>query len=252
MFNENFAFLAHVIKSMIHVRSVRRFNSIVDLAARELGFEYYALIEHGDLRLGAPNIICFQNYPAAWSDTFIGNQLYLQDPVLRACLTTAVGFEWTRVPRMIRLTTHQRSLLRQARREGLGEGYSVPFNVRGERSGSCSLATRRGRDLPRNNLPAAQLLGAFAFQAARRIVRPRTLLEPQRVDLTPRQLDCLVLAGQGKSDGVIAQLLGLSRNTVVRYLEAARTRYGVATRQQLVVAALFDGHIGFPDVITRQ
>ena len=34
-----------------------------------------------------------------------------------------------------------------------------------------------------------------------------------------------------------------------KYLEAAKTRYGVATRTELVVRALFDGQLSFADVM---
>jgi LuxR family quorum-sensing system transcriptional regulator CciR len=44
-------------------------------------------------------------------------------------------------------------------------------------------------------------------------------------------------------------LLGLSGGTVHKYLEAAKTRYGVATRTELVVRALFDGQLSFADVM---
>ncbi|WP_243442443.1 response regulator transcription factor [Sandarakinorhabdus limnophila] len=72
---------------------------------------------------------------------------------------------------------------------------------------------------------------------------------PEGPKLTQRQLDCLVLAARGKSNWVAGQLLGLSGGTVHKYLEAAKTRYGVATRTELVVRALFDGQLSFADVM---
>src|SRR6185295_14639110 len=115
-------------------------------------------------------------------------------------------------------------------------------------------AVRTGRDLPRRTLPASQYMGCFAFEAARRIRSleqarlNRTPLE--RPQLTARQLDCLVLAAQGKSDGVIAQLLGISSETVHQHMETAKRRYGVASRTQLVVRALFDNQITFADTMS--
>ncbi|WP_273461893.1 response regulator transcription factor [Sandarakinorhabdus limnophila] len=72
---------------------------------------------------------------------------------------------------------------------------------------------------------------------------------PEGPKLTQRQLDCLVLAARGKSNWVAGQLLGLSGGTVHKYLEAAKTRYGVATRTELVVRALFDGQLSFAGVM---
>jgi DNA-binding CsgD family transcriptional regulator len=45
--------------------------------------------------------------------------------------------------------------------------------------------------------------------------------------LCPRQVECIALVAQGKSDWEIGQILGLSRDTVHEYVESARRRYGV-------------------------
>jgi LuxR family quorum-sensing system transcriptional regulator CciR len=58
-----------------------------------------------------------------------------------------------------------------------------------------------------------------------------------------------VLVAQGKSDWDIAQLLGIASDTVHQHIEAAKRRYGVASRTQLVVRALFDSQITFADII---
>lgn len=216
----------------------------------DLGFDFFALIDHVDLRCTSPGVIHFDNYPAVWSEHFIRNGLYVDDPVLHASTRTGIGFPWTAVPDMVRLTPRRRNILESAAREGMGPGFTVPSNIPGERHASCSFAVRLGRELPEQSLMLAQLVGLFAFDAARRIVigTGRAIDPPH---LTPKQRDCVVLAGQGKSDSVIAQLLGLSENTVTNYLAAARDRYGVATRTQLVTAALADGEIGFSEVDTR-
>lgn len=242
--------LSEAVKALQRARSPKRLTNVMEALTFELGFRHFAIIEHCDLKPGPPQIVCFENYPPIWADHFIARQLYLHDPILRACLTTALGFEWSDVPSMIRLSRLQRKILASARREGLGGGYSVPYNVPGERRGSCSFGARFGRDVPRASLLPASLIGGFAFHAARKLLRPDVRIEP--VALTDRQIQCLILAGHGKSDSVIGQLLGLSKHSVTNYLTAARQRFGVATREQLLIAALFDGIIGFPDVMIRQ
>lgn len=88
----------------------------------------------------------------------------------------------------------------------------------------------------------ARLIGVLAFDRAHAILgEDRIVLEP--VALSPRQLDCIALVAQGKSDWEIAQILGLSRDTVHEYVEAARRRYGVRRRTQLVLRVVRDGHL---------
>ena len=70
-----------------------------------------------------------------------------------------------------------------------------------------------------------------------------------RPKLTRRQYDCVVQAARGKSDWDAGHVLGISHQTVHKHLEEAKRRYGVATRAQLIVRALFSGHLTFGDVL---
>ena len=98
------------------------------------------------------------------------------------------------------------------------------------------------------HLPIAQLVGAFAFEAARRVWRMRAGPSPAP-QLTDRQRDCVVWAARGKSDWEIAQILGVGHETVIRHLKQARERYGVTKRTMLAVSTLFDGTISFIDIL---
>jgi DNA-binding CsgD family transcriptional regulator len=54
--------------------------------------------------------------------------------------------------------------------------------------------------------------------------------------LTRRQKDCLHWASLGKTDWEIGKVLGLSRHTVHRHIEAAKLRLEVSTRVQAIRA----------------
>ena len=123
----------------------------------------------------------------------------------------------------------------------------MPANVPGEPSGSCSFAVRAGRGLPRNRLLCAELIGAHAFRAARRIHDyPGRSLHPH---LSRRELECLRLVAAGKTDWEIAAILGLSVETAHHYVKSARAAYDVVSRTQLVVYGLRDAWISFEDAI---
>jgi DNA-binding CsgD family transcriptional regulator len=66
--------------------------------------------------------------------------------------------------------------------------------------------------------------------------------------LSPRERECLILAGQGKSDWVIGQILGISARNAHNTLERAKKRLGVAGRIQAVVVALRERQISFDDL----
>lgn len=214
----------------------------------ELGLRYFALTHHVDVRRSADSIR-IHNYPPGWAEWFDDRRLGSRDPVHRASHLTGVGFAWSELERMLPLTAGDRRVLEAARREGIGDGFTVPAHVPGEALGSCSFACAPGERLREDRLPLLQLAGAFAFEAARRMRRMRLARPP--VVLTERQRECVIWAARGKSDWEIAQILAISRETVIEHLRQARDRYGVGRRTLLAIHALFDGTIGFLDVLRR-
>lgn len=237
------------------VRDVRTVSSEEELAAalgevtRDLGFRYFALTHHVDLN-NASTAIRLHNYPAGWEEWFDDNSLGARDPVHRASHLTSVGFAWSDIATMMRMSPEDWHILELARREGIGEGFTIPAHVPGEAHGSCSFATAVDTPLLKDQLPLAQLVGAFAFEAARRAWRAR-LDTPPPARLTDRQRECVVWAARGKSDWEIARILGIGHETVIQHLKQARERYGVGKRTPLAIHALFDGTIAFLDVLRR-
>lgn len=239
------------------VREANRIARLEDLktllvgAVDCFGFDHVALIHHISLKDVGGDPVEVITYPQVWQELHLERGYLSDDPVLTACQTSAAAFVWSEVGSIIALTPRQKEILGSASRCGLGDGFTAPVNVPGEILGSCSFSMRMGRDLPREALPAAQYIGCFAFEAARRIQRAtqgpggRDLSRPR---LTPRQFDCLVLAAQGKSDWHIGQLLGIAQDTVHQHMEDAKRRYGVSSRAQLIVRSLFDSQITFSDV----
>jgi LuxR family transcriptional regulator, quorum-sensing system regulator CciR len=236
------------------VRDVRELETEDALAgaladvSRDLGFRYFALTHHVDVRRSS-EAIRIHNYPDGWAEWFDEQSLGASDPVHRASNVTSVGFTWSRLPEMIVLTDKDRQVLDLARSEGIGEGFTVPAHVPGEAHGSCSFACAAGDPFLDRNLSLLQLVGSFAFEAARRMRRDRFSQGP--VQLTDRQRECVIWAARGKSDWEIARILGISDQTVIEHLKHARERYGVGRRTLLAVHALFDGTIGFLDVLRR-
>jgi len=221
------------------------------LVCDRVGFQYFALSHHVDLVRFAGQAIRLTNYPDRWVDYYDANALGASDPVHRASHVTSVGFIWSHIPAMIQLTTRDQRILRLGREQGIGDGFTIPANVPGEALGSCSFASEPGRLIPYANLPVLQLIGAFAFEAARRLWSVRAV-DPDRVPrLTDRQRDCVLWVARGKGDWETGRILGLSKQTVELHIRHACERYGVNKRTLLVIRTLFDGTLTFGDIFWR-
>lgn len=234
------------------VTSIGELDRLLEATVKSFGFQFYALGHH--VNVVSKDQVQIGNYPETWSQSVHTRETITEDPVLRACQNSAVGFKWSDVGSLIELTSRHREILANARKVGMGEGYTVPVHIPGECLGSCSFAYRVGQPVNEEILPTVHCVGGFAFEAARRLVRqsaPRQRLTMPAETLSARQLDCVVLVARGKSDWEAAQILGLSQDTVHQHVETAKRKYGVATRTQLVIRALFDNQLGFEDVILR-
>jgi LuxR family transcriptional regulator, quorum-sensing system regulator CciR len=225
---------------------------LLQSASCEIGFRHFALVHHADLRQASPHVVRIENYPREWAEYFVENRLYADDPIHRACLVSAVGFSWSEVSTKISMGRRQWSILENAARHGLRNGYTVPINIPGESSGSCSFATEGNAELPPGGVLLAELIGAFAFEAARCLAPTNGIPSPGPSRLSPRQHDCLLLVIHGKTDKEIGRILGISEETVSEYLYHLRRRYKVAKRLTLAIRAIYDGQISFIEAFAQE
>ena len=222
-------------------------RTLIGDVARDLGFRYFALLDHASLRAPHPGLLRIDNYPEDWVEELLSGGHAADDPVHLASRRTNLGFGWGELGSLIRLEPRHTRILARSRRFGLGPGLTVPANVPGEPSASCSFAVQAGGDLPARRLHCAGMIGAHALRAARRL---RPLAEPApRPRLSRREVQCLQLAARGKTDWEIARILGLSVETARQYMKRARAAYDSVSRTQLVVHGLRDAWISFEDAI---
>ncbi|MES2326216.1 MAG: LuxR family transcriptional regulator [Pseudomonadota bacterium] len=216
--------------------------------AHELGFHYFALLDHESLGGRSNGSLRIDNYPRDWVEEMVSRGYAADDPVHLASRRTNIGFGWCELGSLIRLERRHTHILARSRRFGLGPGLTVPANVPGEPSASCSFAVRAGCEMPTGRLHCAELIGAHALCAARRLRPPAV---HQRPHLSRREVQCLRLVALGKTDWEIARILGLSPHTAHQYVKRARAAYDTVSRTQLVVYGLRDDWISFEDAIPQ-
>jgi LuxR family quorum-sensing system transcriptional regulator CciR len=241
-----FAKVQSFVREVKAAKSLAEIGSHLTDATKEFSFDHFALTQRYGLHIeGAP--VQLTDYPRDWIALLETNGFWANDPVLVACQKSVTPFSWADLGDLIKLTPKQADYMEVAASQGLANGWTVPIHIPGEATGLCSFVLSSDRALPKSSLPAAQYLACFAFEAARRLAARG---EPPSPKLTKRQIECVVLAARGKSDWVAGQILGLAPDTVHKYLEQAKARFGVSSRTELVVRALYDGQVSFGDLLS--
>lgn len=255
-----FSQVEQFIAASKRVATPRELDNLLADITGEMGFDYYALIHHVDLtpmtrdlrHMEDGSLVALTNYPEGWVESYVARNIVANDPVLLASHRCNVGFKWEDIPDYIEVTSEHREITADGRRAGLDQGYTVPAHVPGEANGSCNFAMRTGRTLPEKNLLLAQMVGAFAFQAARSMVRKarRPSMPVELKALSNRQLECLALVARGKTDWEIGRILGIGQETVKHHVRMARDHYGVSTRIQAAFRAVYESQLTISDVIS--
>lgn len=222
--------------------------TLIEAVAREMGFRYYALAHHDDLRVARPDRVDLRDYPATITERLIGQHQYRRDPVIRGCIFADSAFLWSQLSDIIQLDQRDRASLDLGIQEGLNEGITVPYVRLGDRLGSCTFAGMRCPERAHHYLGAVQMIGIFAFQAARRLLCSAPEVVSSHPRLHPRPRDCVVLAGRGYSNKRIARALALTPRTVDGYLTEARRLFGAHDRTELVASAVLAGEIGLDEL----
>ena len=241
------SFASSVLKALREVLSPDDLARLMEAIASQMGFRYYALIHHDDLRDRPPDRVDIKHYPDAVNERLIGQRRYRRDPVIRACFFSPSAFLWSELDAIIALDRKDRDSFEFGIREGLNEGITIAYVRLGECPGSCTFAGTRQPERAERFLGVAQMVGVFAFQAALRMIGPAPAVAPVS-RLHPRPRDCVVLAGRGYSNKRIARALSLTPRTVDCYLTEARTLFDAHDRTELVVSAVLAGEVGLHEL----
>jgi DNA-binding CsgD family transcriptional regulator len=173
-------------------------------------------------------------------EQYCANRYDRIDPVIARSITTTIPFSWSADRFETKLTKKQRWLLEQASEFGIRHGVTIPIHDRQGKVATLTLAACESRsafDARIEQYRHHLHLIAIYLHAQLRNVTPAST-SPLRPYLTQRERSCLQWAARGKSALDTAEIIRVSRRTVVFHTENAKRKLGVATMQQAVAKGL--------------
>jgi DNA-binding CsgD family transcriptional regulator len=228
------------IAEMKRSKSADALSGAVGPIFGDMGLPHFALARFFKADHSPDVAVLGGRFHAEWSQRYMGNRYVRHSYIARELLRTRDTYSWEDVMRRRRVDDAQRRIKNEADEVGLTDGLFTP--VRGG-DGSYSAVVLAGRkpDLADSFIrTSAGVLSAYFAAEARRFD-----VSPPRNDLSlsPRQRECLAWVRQGKSSSMIAEILGLSVQTIDEHLAQACRKLGVRTRVQAAVEATLAGLI---------
>jgi len=180
--------------------------------------------------------VLISNYPTSWTDFYLENRYQALDPVILRASEHPEPFMWGPGFVASQSPAATARFFDEAAQFGLCHGLTIP--IHGDQNGVAAVTFAADHHLAAfercldGHLPLLQLVATFFHRYARHALRSDRVI--CGATLSPRELECLTWAAQGKSAWEIGQILGISRRTSAFHLDNVRAKLGVGTVKQAI------------------
>lgn len=184
--------------------------------------------------------ILIQRMPPEWVRRYNGRGYVFRDPVICHLQHARLPFTWDEAYAQCPEADNVKLIRGEASEFELLRGHVVPVPTL---DGSVAAISFGGCEPECSKEAKDALTFAASYAVGRLLHAPRVSLDAE-VRMTPREVDCLIWAAEGKSDWDIAIILGISRSTVLKHIRSARDKLDAVNRTHAVVKAMRRRFIG--------
>lgn len=228
-----------LIQSLAMNDDTSEIEHLLSRTLNQYGFPCYAYLSF-TTREDGDDPLTITTYPSSWVKQYCANRYDRIDPVVARSIATTLPFSWSITDPDIGLTKKQKLFFEEAREFGISHGLTIPVHDRQGKVATLTVSAAGSRSAfdDRAEQYRHQLhLIAIYLHARLRNAAPAPV-SPLRPFLTQRERSCLQWVARGKSASDIAEIIRVSRRTVVFHTENAKRKLGVATAQQAVAMGL--------------
>lgn len=233
--------LQQIIKKISSINNIEEISSILQESIHIFDMEYFLLGISTPSSLTRTNIIIEDNFPKAWRDYYDSNGLAKTDPVVSYCLKYQSPIIWSHFEDR-ECTSAEKALLKKAKEFGLAYGFSIPIHGSGNQFGMLSMATSTARTEEQlfTSQMMAQTLTPVIQDTIKHLFTPPSM---KKVTLTPREIECLKWASEGKSGWDMSKIMECSERTVLFHMNNAGKKLNTNNRTQSIAKAILLGYI---------
>ncbi|MBC9877663.1 LuxR family transcriptional regulator [Bradyrhizobium sp. INPA01-394B] len=213
-------------------------NCLIDIA-KSYGFAsvFGGIVPPGGMRNSKVEIqarAVVQYFPDGWAARYLDQNYLPRDPIVGRLQKDRNAFSWSESYKSCPEPDNVRAVGGEAADFGLVEGFVIPITTLDQRIAALSFGGARD-DLSNRDRSALTFLANFAIGHWLYLRRPRPTCNKT---LSPRELDCLLWAGEGKTDWEISVILGISRSTVTKHITSAREKLNAVNKPHAIAIAM--------------
>lgn len=173
----------------------------------DLGFDNVCCMNVPDVGEAAADQVLMNTNPTGWVERYIERDYVRRDPMVIELFKTFQPYSWSDVLERRELSKRDKTLVFEASEFKMNAGYIVPIFGNGGYAGLASVTGERSELTPVIRA-ALQLVCLYAHN---KLLALRRQEESTRVQLTPREAECMRWATCGKSDWEIGEISALAR-----------------------------------------
>jgi DNA-binding CsgD family transcriptional regulator len=182
-------------------------------------------------------------YPEAWMADYTAHR-HSHDPIRAHAKIHPVAFRWSDIRTLRQLTPEEDQFLQDFGKVQGADGVAIPVFGPHGRNGFLGLSLPAGvKAMPQEVFRLSKLVAQYAHQRYCEIVAPHLDVHQP---LSPRELEVLGWVARGKSNSVIAEIIGVSSNTVDTHLRRIYGKLNVTDRVSAALAGLGHGLVSLP------
>lgn len=218
-------------------------TDVLEQSAVELGFANVAYVAVR-LRPFSDNHYAITNYPDDWQVHYSQNAYADVDPVIAAADRGIRPVPWGSNLPDCRYGTNEQRVFDEASSFGLMNGITVPVHKRGSEFATLNLASdmtaKEFQGVWHVHRHKLHLMAMYFHEA---VVDRLAAVDDNRIELSPRERECLLWTARGKTAWEISEILGVAESTAVFHLNNAARKLGTYGKHHAVVKAIMSGLI---------
>jgi LuxR family quorum-sensing system transcriptional regulator CciR len=232
----------HVRTGLVGIRATDSVLSLREATMRafaDIGYPsaYFVTPVTSDRRFG--RVHSANNMADAWCEAY-PLKLRFEDPLPDLALRLCRPLLWSEARAIEPPGRAEEPFYAFLAQIGFDEGLALPTYGPGARTGFVGLPAMPGASTSEEITALAHAIAQMSFLRYCELIDTQA---PSDVRLSERELDVVYWIAMGKSNSVIAEILGISAETVDSYVRRAFRKLGVSDRTSAVLHSVLAGHL---------